>query len=97
MGHPVPEESPDIAGDKWYWCEMDSYFDATPDDTCSQAFIARVSQCRPGAQINAWLDAGQECLTPFEFVFLTGFTAQRLVRCVGPYADQAACELVHPP
>lgn len=96
MGTPVPDEFPVFVDEKWYHAEMHCYHDAGPADDCTQTYVGKCSQCITGASINFWLDAGLECLAPFELILFSGFTAQRLICGSGPYDSQAECIAAHP-
>lgn len=92
MGTPVPDEYPELEDGKFYRCGVDCYQDETPATDCSQAYLISAQCCLTGARIKAWLAGGGECAFDDELMFVTGFSAQRLVFVHGPYDDIGPCQ-----
>lgn len=91
MGTPVPPEWEDLEDEKWYRVGVDCYQDMGPDNDCTQDYQGRAQCCLPGGTVKGWLRAGWQCESPHELCAFSGFSAQRLLWCHGPYANQPAC------
>lgn len=92
MGTPVPPDMPELEDDKIYRVGVDWYQDTTEKTRCDQKYQGRIECCKSGAFINAWKAAGFECTSGFEMCMITGYSAQRLVFCHGPYDTLEACQ-----
>lgn len=79
---------------KWYRVLVDVYWVVGgPQTGCDDPWISRCQCCRTGAVIQAWIDAGNECVPGALLCFGVGQMSQRIVDIWGPYNDNAACLL----
>jgi len=100
VGTAIPTASPTIENNEWYLVQIDAFWEDIADYDCDSPFIEIRRCCKLGGYINNWLDTGQECLKrpPGGFEMCADpiqpapfFTAQRVIRIIGPYVNQAAC------
>lgn len=86
---------PVFEDDKWYYCTVDAFGDQSSKTGCDQDFIIRMSSCRQGSVIDAWLNGNHECQAGWELMYYNENTAQRLVDSEGPYDSQQDCSDAH--
>lgn len=96
MGEDSPPDFPDILNAKWYYATIQCYLDDENPPDCSMNYWMDFSGCISGQRINDWRAAGGSC-DAFNPLFLAlYYTATRLIGCIGPYDNAAACAAAHP-
>lgn len=77
MGIVLPDETPELVDGNNYSVHWDAYLGG-----CSGIFVTPVVTIHTGAEINAWYDAGNQCVAGFPIFFFPGIDSTYITEIV---------------